>query len=167
MTDAQYEALKEQIISLQKQIESLVLFIGEGAWSVQETAWSTAYPSCSFPRKPDTQVIEELLKKSGPLHVSDIVAYGGQRGVSFEGTKPPNQMASDKLHSSKRFVLLGNNVWALPGQRQSDQVRPEPKGPPVTRQGTRKTKHLAHRRISKPGIRKGEVHAISNGALAS
>ena len=123
MTDEQHEALQALIIGLQEQVEGLVTYIGQCGVNIPEEAMSTAYPRSSFPKKPDTQSIEEILEQFGPLHVSDIVVYGWQRGVSFEGAKPPNQMASDKLHSSKRFVLLGNNVWALPSQVQASHIQ--------------------------------------------
>ena len=64
-------------------------------------------------RKPHVQVIEEILREHGPLHVTDIVRYGRANGIPFRGTKKPEQLARDKLYNSKRFKLLGNNVWGL------------------------------------------------------
>ena len=63
--------------------------------------------------KPDVQIIEEILRECGPLHVADIVKHAQGLGVAFSGVKPPQQMARDKLANSKRFVLFNNNVWGL------------------------------------------------------
>ncbi|MBI4282089.1 MAG: hypothetical protein HY672_01195 [Chloroflexi bacterium] len=67
-------------------------------------------------KKPDVQIIEEIFREHGPLHVSDLVPIGQTRGVSFKGKKKPTLMARDKMVSSKRFRLFGNNVWGLPHQ---------------------------------------------------
>lgn len=67
-------------------------------------------------RKPDVQVLEEIFIAYGPLHLHDVVRQGQERGVAFKGKKPPMQVARDKLTASKRFALLGNNVWGLPNQ---------------------------------------------------
>ena len=67
-------------------------------------------------RKPDVQVLEEILLQNGPLHLSDAVKLARSRGISLEGSKSPQLLLRDKLNNSKRFVLFGNNVWGLPGQ---------------------------------------------------
>ena len=67
-------------------------------------------------KRPDVQVIEEILHQYGPLHVSKIVQLGQSRGVSFAGNKKPAIMARDKMANCKRFHLFGNNVWGLPNQ---------------------------------------------------
>lgn len=67
-------------------------------------------------KKPDVQVIEEIFREYGPLHVSDLVPIANTRGVSFAGSKKPVLMARDKMFGSKRFRLFGNNVWGLPKQ---------------------------------------------------
>ena len=66
--------------------------------------------------KPDVQVIEEILEMHGPLHIADVVRLGRERGIPFIGKRKPEQVARGKLGASKRFELLGNNVWALPHQ---------------------------------------------------
>lgn len=45
--------------------------------------------------KTDTRVIQEILQERGPLHVSDIVELGRQRGIAFEGRRKPEQIARD------------------------------------------------------------------------
>lgn len=67
-------------------------------------------------RKPDVQVMEEIFREHGPLHIADLVKLAQSRGVSFGNSKSPQLLARDKLNNSKRFVLFGNNVWGLPGQ---------------------------------------------------
>ena len=64
--------------------------------------------------KPDTEVLEEILAEYGPLHISDIITIGRERGVSFIGKTPPKQAARNKLNTSQRFVLIRSNVWGLP-----------------------------------------------------
>lgn len=68
--------------------------------------------------KPDTQIMEEILREYGPLHVADVVRIGQERGIAFNGNgkKKITVLARDKMVGSKRFRLLGNNVWGLPGQ---------------------------------------------------
>lgn len=67
-------------------------------------------------KKPDVQVLEEIFITYGPMHLHDVVRRGQERGVTFKGKKTPMQVARDKLSASKRFTLLGNNVWGLPNQ---------------------------------------------------
>lgn len=67
-------------------------------------------------KKPDVQVLEEIFITYGPMHLHDVVRRGQERGVAFKGRKLPMQVARDKLSASKRFALLGNNVWGLPNQ---------------------------------------------------
>lgn len=64
--------------------------------------------------KPATAIIEDILLEYGPLHISDIIAIGRDRGVSFIGKSSPHRMARNKLDASQRFVLLDTNVWGLP-----------------------------------------------------
>lgn len=64
--------------------------------------------------KPDTEVLEEILLEYGPLHISDIIEIGRERGVPFMGKTSPKQVARSKLSSSQRFVLLRTNIWGLP-----------------------------------------------------
>lgn len=67
-------------------------------------------------KKPDVQVLEEIFISYGPMRRHDVVRRGQERGIAFKGRKPPMQVARDKLSASKRFALLGNNVWGLPNQ---------------------------------------------------
>lgn len=76
-------------------------------------------------KKPDVQVIEEIFREYGPLHVTDLVPVGQSRGVSFKGSKKPPLMARDKMYSSKRFRLFGNNVWGLPNQELPERYTPK------------------------------------------
>ena len=71
-------------------------------------------------RKPDVQVLEENFLAYGPMHLHDVVRRGQERGIAFKGRKPPYQIAREKLSSSKRFHLFGNNVWGLPHQELPD-----------------------------------------------
>lgn len=67
-------------------------------------------------KKPDVQVLEGIFIAYGPMHLHDVVRRGQERGVAFKGRKTPMQVARDKMSASKRFALLGNNVWGLPDQ---------------------------------------------------
>lgn len=71
-------------------------------------------------KKPDVQTMEEILRDRGPLHLRDIVVLGREQGITFKGTRPPQQVARDKLSSSKRFYCFGGNVWGLPKQVSSE-----------------------------------------------
>ena len=75
-----------------------------------------AVTASSDVRKPDVQVLEEILRDRGPLHISDIVKEAQAKGISLAGSKSPPLLLRDKLNNSKRFNLFGNNVWGLPGQ---------------------------------------------------
>lgn len=68
-------------------------------------------------KKPDVQIIEEVFREFGPLHVSDLVPIVRSRGVPLKGKKKPTLQIRDKLFGSKRFHLFGNNVWGLPNQQ--------------------------------------------------
>lgn len=72
-------------------------------------------------KKPDVQVMEEVFRAHGPLHVTDLIPIAQPLGVSFAGKKKPTVMARDKLTGSKRFHLFGKNVWGLPGQELPHQ----------------------------------------------
>ena len=67
-------------------------------------------------KRSDVQVIEDILRAHGPLHVTEIVRLGQEQGVMFKGSKAPRLMARDKMYGSKRYVNFGGNVWGLPGQ---------------------------------------------------
>jgi len=72
-------------------------------------------------KKPDVQVIEEILRELGPLHVTDLVPALRLRGVSLNAKKKPTIHVRDKMVGSKRFHLFGNNVWGLPGQELTEK----------------------------------------------
>lgn len=78
--------------------------------------------------KTDTEVLEEILIECGPLHISDIIEIGRERGVPFMGKTPPKQVARSKLSSSQRFVLLKTNVWGLPAHLSNGQRARSPNG---------------------------------------
>ncbi len=71
--------------------------------------------------KPDVQIIEEILREYGPLHVANIVELGQERGVPFIGREKPTRMAVAKMFYCKRFKQFGNNVWGLPNQELPEQ----------------------------------------------
>ena len=73
-------------------------------------------------KKPDVQIIEDILREYGPLHVTNIVQLAQPRGVSLIGKKKPSLMLRDKMVACKRFKLFGNNVWGLPGQELPGDV---------------------------------------------
>ena len=74
-------------------------------------------------KKPDVQIIEDIFREYGPLHVTNLVPVGQSKGISFRGSKKATLMARDKMYSSKRFQLFGNNVWGLPGQELPEGYR--------------------------------------------
>lgn len=73
--------------------------------------------------KPEVQVIEEIFRLHGPLHVTDLVRVGQPKGILFKGSKRPTLMARDKMYSSKRFHNFGNNVWGLPDQEVPERYK--------------------------------------------
>ena len=73
-------------------------------------------------KKPDVQVIEDILREYGPLHVTNIVQLAQPMGVLLSGSKKPTLMVRDKMVACKRFKLFGNNVWGLPGQELPGDV---------------------------------------------
>ena len=109
------DALREYIVTAKESVDGqrdALVSIGGLAFP-----WDVLLSSDDGLKKPDTQIIEEILVESGqPMHIVDIVNRARLRGVTFAGSKPPNQMAADKLYNSKRFVSFGNNVWGLPYQ---------------------------------------------------
>lgn len=60
---------------------------------------------------PDTEILEMMLRRRGPMHISDIIAEGRKLGVAFVGKTNPKQIARAKLSSSNRFENLGSNRW--------------------------------------------------------
>ena len=106
----QLDALDAVLAEQESSLEALCA--AEERWGGLESAG--AIPPRRHGR-PDTQVIEEILREAGqPLHVSVIVERGLERGVTFRGRKPPERVAQDKLFGSRRFVLVGSNHWGLP-----------------------------------------------------
>ena len=122
-------ALEEQDAALADQENSLVALVASeerrgdlGALLADEapaavTAQTTAAALPPVKRRPDTQVIEAIIRNAGrPLHVTEIVALARAQGLTFEGkAKPPARMIQDKLYGSSRFQLFSRNHWGLPG----------------------------------------------------
>ena len=86
----------------------------------------TAQTAAALPpvkRRPDTQVIEAIIRNAGrPLHVTEIVALARAQGLTFEGkSKPPARMIQDKLFGSSRFQLFSRNHWGLPGMTMPEE----------------------------------------------
>lgn len=69
-------------------------------------------------KAPHVIIIENILRAYGPLHVKEIANLARMRGVPLNGTKTPAEQVRDKLTNSKRFHLLGGNVWCLPEQQE-------------------------------------------------
>lgn len=106
------EQKEKQTIGIQLELDSLVAFPSEAGIAPPPTYGS---PVTGERRKPAVQVIEEILQEYGPLHVADITALSRACGVQLDGKKrKPQQIIKDKLATSKRFYLVGNNVWGLP-----------------------------------------------------
>ena len=72
-------------------------------------------------RKSDVQIIEDIFRGHGPMHVTELVPLGQALGVTFAGKKKPSVMARDKMVGCKKFRLFGNNVWGLPNQELPQQ----------------------------------------------
>ena len=66
------------------------------------------------PTKPDVQILEEMLREHGPMHVTDLVRLCPSYGVQLKDSKNPIIPMRNKLSKSKRFHLFGGNVWGLP-----------------------------------------------------
>ena len=76
-------------------------------------------------RAPDVQVIEDVLRDHGPMHIRQLVPLVEAAGVSLSGRrKEPKELLRVKMLGSKRFHLLGNNVWGL--REQADWIGGEP-----------------------------------------
>ena len=124
--DSQREALSERRDAVIRKKELLAALLDlQGV----EDATAMRFPNMPQPEparlgvrkrgKPDVQIIEEILLEHGPLHVSDIVRLGRDRGIPFIGKRTPEKVARGKLNASQRFELIGNNVWGLPHQVQN------------------------------------------------
>ena len=75
------------------------------------------------PRKvPYVRILEDILREHGPLHIKDIVAIAKLHGVPFNGNKTHEEQARDRLYNSKRFHLLGGNVWCLPEHVETTRI---------------------------------------------
>ena len=85
---------------------------------VDDAAWLADVPEeigVKLEGTPDTEILEMMLRKRGPMHISDIIAEGRKLGVAFIGKTSPKQMARSKLSSSDRFENIGNNRWRAVG----------------------------------------------------
>ena len=103
-------------------------FPGLGLPDAIETAVHAIDRNPEDGKKPDVQIIEEIFREWGPLHVTDLVPIGQSRGVSFQGSKKPVLMARDKMCNCKRFHLFGNNVWGLPNQELPQRYKQRTSG---------------------------------------
>ena len=71
-------------------------------------------------KKPDTEVMADLLRETGPVHVREIVRKAEALGLSFKGrggNKTEQAVCASKLQSSSLFYNFGGNVWGLPSQQ--------------------------------------------------
>ena len=125
IAEQQLQLLQEQMALLQRQEEALLVLLDthekiaaneQRTLALQQQIGPSNGNKPANGNKPDVQIIEELFKELGPMHVADVVKHAQAKGVAFAGAKPPQQMARDKLANSKRFVLFSNNVWGLLGQ---------------------------------------------------
>lgn len=122
-------ALEEQDAALADQENSLVALVaseerrGDLGALLADEAQTTAAALPSVKRRPDTQVIEAIIRNAGrPMHVTEIVALARAQGLTFEGkSKPPARMIQDKLYGSSRFQLFSKNHWGLPGMTMPEE----------------------------------------------
>ncbi len=126
---AELTQLRQSIATLQEKRDALnslleiakaredhlsALCTGQEPWlEYLSQASPAAHPA---KKQTDIQILLDVLKDHGPLHVTDIVRLARSRGVSFYGKKPPTLMARDKVYRSKKFHNFGGNVWGLLSQ---------------------------------------------------
>ena len=58
-----------------------------------------------------TKILDEIVRKKGPLDISDIIYYGKSLGLSFQGQRSERANCRAILTSSKRFQHLGDGVY--------------------------------------------------------
>ena len=69
--------------------------------------------------KPDTVILEEILRETGPLYLDNIIPYAIERGVNLQsrnGRHTERKVLRDKLDGSDRFDNAGGNVWGITEQ---------------------------------------------------
>ena len=66
--------------------------------------------------KPKTELIEELILEHGkPLHLTDVLAIGIDRGLQFNGKRPKQIQLRSTLANCKRIYNVGGNKWWVIG----------------------------------------------------
>ena len=76
--------------------------------------------------KPNTELIEELILENGkPMHLTDILATGVERGLQLNGHRPKLIQLRGTLSNCKRLYNVGGNKWwvigvPLPSMPQSN-----------------------------------------------
>ena len=93
------------------------LFFGE---------WKTPVSKKRIMGKPKTELIEELILEQGkPMHLTDILAIGTERGLQLNGKRPKQIQLRSTLSNCKRLYNIGGNKWwvtgvALPSTRSDN-----------------------------------------------
>ena len=66
--------------------------------------------------KPKTELIEELILEQGrPLHLTDILAIGTDRGLQLNGKRAKQIQLRSTLANCKRLYNIGGNKWWVSG----------------------------------------------------
>ncbi len=66
--------------------------------------------------KPKTDLIEDLILEHGkPMHMTDILAVGIERGLQFNGKRPKQIQLRSTLSNCKRLYNIGGNKWWVTG----------------------------------------------------
>ena len=66
--------------------------------------------------KPKTELIEELLLEHGkPMHLTDILAIGTERGLQLNGRRQKQIQLRSTLSNCKRLYNTGGNKWWVTG----------------------------------------------------
>ena len=89
-------------------------FPGLGLPDAIETAVHAIDRNPEDGKKPDVQIIEEIFREWGPLHVTDLVPIGQSRGVSFQGSKKPVLMARGQNVQLQTFPFIRQQRLGAP-----------------------------------------------------
>ena len=66
--------------------------------------------------KPKTELIEELILEQGkPMHLTDILAIGTERGLQLNGKRAKQIQLRSTLSNCKRLYNIGGNKWWVTG----------------------------------------------------
>ena len=66
--------------------------------------------------KPKTELIEELILEHGkPMHLTDILAVGTERGLQLDGKRQKRVQLRGTLANCKRLYNTGGNKWWVVG----------------------------------------------------